>query len=123
LKLLNALFVVVKNSVCEVGFITIIKLNPDHIVYTGHFPGHPVTPAVVQMQIVHELLENHLGRKLKLVSMPQCKFLAILDPIKIPQVTIHIEIKKVEELIEIKALGKNDTWTFFKLNAVYGVNE
>lgn len=89
-----------------------IELNPYHIVYTGHFPGHPVTPAVVQMQIVHELLEDLLGKKLKLIAMPQCKFLNILDPIETPQIAVHIEIKKIDELLNIKARSENGTDVF-----------
>ncbi len=119
LKLLNTLFVLLDTSVNERGFTTTIQINRDHIVYTGHFPGYPVTPAVIQMQIVHELLENYLGKKLKLLAMPQCKFLTILNPVKTPQLAIHLEIKKIDELLEIKAHGENGQHVFFKLASVY----
>lgn len=117
--LLNELFVVLETSVSEAGFIATIELNAGHIVYSGHFPGHPVTPAVIQMQIVHELLEKHFCKTLKLVTVSQCKFLRILNPEETSQVAIHIEFNRIDELLNIKARGVNEKDIFFKLNSVY----
>jgi len=119
LKLINDLFQVLESEINEGGFIATIQLNPAHIVYAGHFPGHPVTPGVIQMQIVHELSENFIGKGLKLIAMSQCKFLKVLDPIETPQIVVHIEFAKDAELINIKARGENGKDVFFKLNAVY----
>ena len=119
MKLINDFFEVLETSVSEVGFITTIELNPGHIVYSGHFPGHPVTPGVIQMQIVHELLEKHFCKNLKLITMPQCKFLKILNPNETSRIVIHIELNRTDELLNIKARGENGTDIFFKLNSVY----
>ncbi len=119
MKLLNTLFVVVDTLLIQEGFITTIELKPDHIVYKGHFPGHPVTPGVIQMQMVHELLENHLGKNLKLITMGECKFIKILNPKETPQIIIHIELTRMNEVVNVKAMGRNSTNTFFKLNSAY----
>ena len=119
MKLLNDFFEILQSSVVDSKFISTIKLNPEHIVYIGHFPGHPVTPGVIQLQIVHELLELHLDRKLKLRKMPKCKFLKILNPTDTPQLEIHIELKKEEQLINIKAIGKNRFGIYFKFSSSY----
>ena len=119
MNLINDLFVVLETSVSEVGFITTIELNPGHIVYSGHFPGHPVTPGVIQMQIVHELLEKHFCKNLKLITMIRCKFLKILNPNETSQIVVHIELNMIDELLNIKARGENGTDIFFKLNSVY----
>ena len=116
LKLLNDFFEVLETSVSEVGFITTIELNPYHIVFSGHFPGYPVTPAVIQLQIVHELLEKYFCKNLKLISMLQCKFLKTLNPNETSQIVVHIEIIRIDELLHIKAWGENGTNIFFKLN-------
>ena len=108
-----------ETSVSELGFITTIKLNPGHIIYSGHFPGHPVTPGVIQVQIVHELLEKHFSKNLKLITMPACKFLKILNPDEASRVVIHIEFNRIYELLNIKAWGENGTNIFFKLDSVY----
>ncbi len=109
----------IETSVSEEGFITKIKLNPDHIIYTGHFPGHPVTPGVIQMQIIHELIEKHLCQSLQLIIMPRCKFLKILNPNETAQVFIHIQLTRTDEQLKIKAWGENGSDIYFKLNSVY----
>ena len=119
MKLINDLFEILESSVSETGFITTIKLNPGHIVYSGHFPGHPVTPGVIQLQIVHELSEKHFQRSLRLLTMSQSKFLKILNPEKISHLTIHIEFTRADELLHIKAKGEHDTDIFFKLDGMY----
>ena len=119
MTLINDFFEVLGTSVSEVGFITTIELNPGHIIYSGHFPGHPVTPAVIQLQIVHELLEKYFCKNLKLITVPRCKFLKILNPNETSQVVVHIELNRVDELLHIKARGENGTNIFFKLNSVY----
>ena len=119
MTLIDDLFVVIESSATDTGFSTTLELNPGHIIYSGHFPGHPVTPGVIQMQIVHELLENHLGKNLKLITVGQCKFLKILNPNLTSGIVIHIELKEIDDLINIKARGENGTDIFFKLNSVY----
>ncbi len=118
MKLMNNFFEVLNSSKNDNGFISTIKLNPNHIVYTGHFPGHPVTPGVIQMQIVHELIEQHLDRKLKLRNMPQCKFLKILNPNETTQIDIHIDYEHQEEIIKIKAIGKSESDIYFNFRAI-----
>ena len=119
MKLLGDFFNVLETSVGANGFSTVIELNPRHIVYTGHFPGHPVTPGVIQMQIVHELLESHFGKKLTLHTMPYCKFLKVLDPNETPQLAVHTEFIGTHDLLNIKAWGEIDSVVFFRLNATY----
>jgi 3-hydroxyacyl-[acyl-carrier-protein] dehydratase len=119
LKLINDFFEVVGSSVSEAGFVTTIKLNSGHLVYSGHFPGHPVTPGVIQLQIVHELLENHFCKNLKLLALLHCKFLKILNPNETSQVVVYIEFNRRDELVNIKARGENGKATFFKIDSTY----
>ena len=119
MKLDNDLFEVLGTSSTEAGFISTIKLNSGHIVYSGHFPGHPVTPGVIQLQIVHELLEKHFSENLKLITIPRCKFLSILNPNETSQIVVHIEFKRINEQLNVKAWGENGTAIFFKLDSVY----
>ena len=119
MKLINDLFEILESSVSETGFITTIILNPTHIVYSGHFPGLPVTPGVIQLQIVHELSEKHFQRNLRLLTMSQSKFLKILNPEETSCLIIHIEFTRADELLHIKAKGEHDTDIFFKLDGMY----
>jgi 3-hydroxyacyl-[acyl-carrier-protein] dehydratase len=119
LKNLLDLFYIENYVVNEKGFSSEIRLDPEHIVYAGHFPGHPVTPGVIQMFIVHNLLEKHLGKKILLMSVSQCKFLKILNPVENSYLTVKVNIEFNEESFTVSASGANDKDIFFKLNATY----
>lgn len=119
MKLIDNLFTVLEHSVSDAGFITTIELNPRHVVYAGHFPGHPVTPGVVLLQIVHELSEKHFGKELKLVTISRCKFLKIVNPDETPQLAVEVLFNRSDELLHVKARGKINTVILFKLEAVY----
>lgn len=51
----------------------------DSAVFAGHFPGHPVLPAVVQVLMVQVILEA-IGQPCDLACVPQAKFLAPVGP-------------------------------------------
>ena len=51
-----------------------IRLDPEHEIYKAHFPGHPVTPGVCQIQIVTELLALHLGEEVRLTDVKNVKY-------------------------------------------------
>lgn len=120
--LLNDFFKILKVSRLDHGLEAEIELNPVHCIYSGHFPGQPVTPGVIQLQIIEELLAWHLGSKLKLHQMRESKFLNILNPLESPIVSIQIEYALNGDLLTLKAFGKNDKTLFFKLNATYRTN-
>lgn len=56
------------------------RLAADSIVFAGHFPGHPILPAVVQCLMAQMLTEEGLGRPLRLVSIVQAKFTRVIGP-------------------------------------------
>ncbi len=60
----------------------IIKINPDHEIFLGHFPGQPVVPGVCMMQMVKELLEKATGKNMRLRNGLDLKFLSVIDPRK-----------------------------------------
>ena len=119
MKLLDDLFQIIDFEAIESGFSTTIKLMPGHIIYAGHFPGHPVTPGVVQLQIVHELMENHLSNGLQLIGIDECKFLKIINPEEQDKIQIFIRYEADNSLLHLKAFGKYVTESFFKLRGTY----
>jgi len=119
MKLLNSLFEIVESSGSNTGFSVTIRILADHIVYIGHFPGYPVTPGVVLIQMVHELIEHHLKKSIRLVEIFNCKFLKIVNPEKESLAIISVDVFSKDEILHVKALGKNDSGSFLKLDAVY----
>lgn len=83
-----------------------IKLNPDHTVYQGHFPEHPVVPGVCLLQLIKECVENIRQQKLQIVQVSSCKFLSAINPIETPCIAIVLTFKETEEgKLQLQAEG------------------
>ena len=52
----------------------------DFIGFSGHFPGHPILPAFVQVLTTLTLAEEHSGYPLELVGVENAKFHIELRP-------------------------------------------
>ncbi len=55
-------------------------LDAGSLVFAGHFPGHPVLPAVTQIVMAQMLLEQGLGQACPLAGVDQAKFSAPAGP-------------------------------------------
>jgi 3-hydroxyacyl-[acyl-carrier-protein] dehydratase len=66
----------------KVEFIVGIKLNPDHIIFKGHFPGQPIVPGVTYIEMIREIMEVVIKKKLYLKEASNIKFLAITNPLE-----------------------------------------
>ena len=65
-----------------------VRIHPEWPVYEAHFPGHPVTPGVCIVQMVQELLQGILCRKLCLRKAKNVKYLAIISPEEVSELTV-----------------------------------
>lgn len=98
-----------------------ISFNESHPLYKGHFPDSPITPGVVQLDVLKDVLETSLAKNLKLISLNRCKFLAPINPFK--QSTFIYAISYTEdENKQIKVQGTlqdEEGGVFLKTNAVF----
>lgn len=119
--LINNFFTITTIEQTESSILSTIKIDASHQIFGGHFPNNPVTPGVVQIQIIKELLEKVFNQKLMLKEMGRCKFLAILNPNKNAEIFIKIGFTKEDGMIKVTAEGtsKDSSQTFFKFNARY----
>ncbi len=99
-----------------------IKLNASHAIFEGHFPNNPVTPGVVEMEIVKEILSLGLEKPLKMKTMSSCKFLAVLNPINVENVHVKISITEMDDaFVRISGQLTDDTTSFLKIAATYAI--
>lgn len=116
----NSFYTVVAETKEDETHTVSIKLNPSHQIFEGHFPGNPVTPGVVQMEIIKELIGMITSQNIRLKTMGTCKFLAILNPEKDPNIDVIIKLSTNEDgEIKSSTIIKNDSDTFLKMNASY----
>lgn len=77
----NFYTVVNNNNQAAVDSVSaLLELNPEHHIFEGHFPQVPVVPGVCMMQMVKELVEDFVGKKLRLSKAEHLKFLTIINP-------------------------------------------
>ena len=48
--------------------------------FAGHFPGHPILPAIVEILTVVSLVSRHSGQRQRLVAVEDAKFLNPVTP-------------------------------------------
>jgi 3-hydroxyacyl-[acyl-carrier-protein] dehydratase len=103
----------------ENQLIATIVLNEKSPIFEGHFPGNPVTPGVAQLEIVKEILSTHYNRQIQLKSISNCKYLAILNPLQNPEVTITFSITEMDGDIKTNVIFAADETIFTKISGIY----
>ena len=100
-----------------------ISINKDHEIFKGHFPGHPVMPGVCMIQIIKELTEEVVGKKLFLSVSSNIKFMAIINPDTDPYLTLVLDISQAENKVKIKNTTSFGETLALKLNATFRILE
>ena len=97
-----------------------IRLNPDHAIFTGHFPGQPVVPGVCMLQIIKELLEEATGQRLQLTQAGNVKFLTVLTPQAHEVVSVQLNFESSEDGIRLsEATISADAARFLRLQQAH----
>ena len=58
----------------------LLRMNEDHPVYQGHFPGDPITPGVLSLRMIRECLSQDAGRPLHYAAIKTCRYVALIRP-------------------------------------------
>lgn len=95
-----------------------IQLNANHDIFNGHFPGVPVLPGVTMMQMVKEILEEAFAKNLLIKRAGQLKFLQMINPQDISQLTFNIKWSDTEEGYKVNAILKQQEQVFFKMTGL-----
>lgn len=99
--------------------VTTLKVNKEHEIYKGHFPGRPVTPGVVLMQLFKEEAERIFGINLQLVRADNVKFTAVFDPTQENELILESNLTESGEFIKLKGIAKNKTGIVLKISSLY----
>ncbi len=97
-----------------------VIFNENHSLFAGHFPGNPIVPGVVQVQIIKNLAEKHLGRNLFLTQAKNIKFLSVISPLANPKVEITLLFGAIiVDDYPIQASIRSSSITFMKFSGIY----
>ncbi len=75
-------------------YLAEIKLNPEHQIYQGHFPGNPVVPGVCQIRMITEILSEIEEREVQLKEADNVKFLSMINPHDHPALEVTLTLKR-----------------------------
>lgn len=67
-----------------------LRVSADHASLPGHFPGQPIAPGVLLLDLVLAEAERWCGKALSVRSLPQVKFLSPLAPEQDAQVQLTL---------------------------------
>lgn len=98
-----------------------IELNPAHTIFKGHFETMPVVPGVCQLQIVKEIIEKVYAQKLQLIKGDNIKFTGMIVPTNHPKVSIEINIKEENNLLNVDSKLYHENTTFTKSKSSYKI--
>ena len=98
---------------------TMITLNPAHDIFKGHFPGQPIVPGVCMVQMIKEVLENHIAQKTRLIKADNIKFLSFIDPGVNAQIQLELKLTPDNEYFKADAQLLNADTIFLKFKGLF----
>ena len=114
---LNDFYSIHDRIVAEKTLSCSLSFNAAHSIFNGHFPGNPIVPGVCTMQIIMDLLQEAIGRQLRLSHAANIKFMQLITPLIHP--AVQISWTESEGMYTTSTILKNGEATLFKMNAVY----
>ena len=119
--LIEGLYTIKDSQDTDEGIVVNIRLNKDHDIFKGHFPGNPVMPGVCMIQIIKELTEKKSEKKLLLTSSSNIKFMAIINPEMNPELELNISITEEDGQLKVKNTTSFGATVALKLNAIFRI--
>jgi 3-hydroxyacyl-[acyl-carrier-protein] dehydratase len=109
-------FTILSQQETESGASVTISFNQEHPVFEGHFPGNPIVPGVCLVQVIGDSIGFLLQRKLKLLACDNAKFLKLIQPLSIPEVSVLLSYSIADDIITVTAsiVSEGDTLTKFR---------
>lgn len=119
MKLKNNLYTISSSELTEKGVNYKIHLNPDCVIYKAHFPEQPVTPGVCIIEMAHELLEEHYQCPIQVNVVKNVKFLSVITPNEVQDLTYELVIKEEEEgNIKLQASAVANETVYAKISMI-----
>ena len=101
----------------------LIRLNPSHEIFKGHFPGNPILPGVCIIQILKEILMYQLNKNLALIHAGSIKYFSIINPGMNSIIKFDIELSEMgNNKISCNALLYSESVLFCRLKGDFKVN-
>lgn len=99
-----------------------LELNARHSIFEGHFPGQPVMPGACLVQMVKEIMQVIISKKIQLQKAKHLKFISMIDPSMDNHLQMQLTHSGLEENeVTVTATLSNNDVVCFKFDGVFGV--
>ena len=117
--LLNNFFRIESLQQDDTAATAVLKLDPGHDIFKGHFPGRPVVPGACLLQLVEEMVSLVTGKEWWLLKGDQIKFLTAIDPRTNNTLQLTLICKEMGEGLQVSADLSNGTAACFKFKGTF----
>jgi 3-hydroxyacyl-[acyl-carrier-protein] dehydratase len=94
------------------------RFSPGFIGFSGHFPGNPILPAIVQVCAVVSLAEEEGGKALRLAAVRSAKFLSPIRPDEEVSIRCRRRVDSGEDICDATLSVAGKTSATFQLRWV-----
>lgn len=91
------------------------RFAPGFVGFSGHFPGNPILPAIVQVCAVVSLAEEEGGKTLRLAAVRSAKFLSPIRPDEEVSISYRRRVDSVEDICDATLSVAGTTSAVFQL--------
>src|SRR6478609_8247699 len=94
--LLDNFFYIIELRAEENRLKILLRIDRHHKIFNGHFPSIPIVPGVCMMEMIREIMEKQMDRKLMISAADNVKFLSVINPVENPEVQGDIEFGELD---------------------------
>lgn len=115
--LLKDFFKIISTEIIDNEALIELELNPQHSIFQGHFPGHPITPGVCVTQMAVDLFSHIQQQEYMMTKAKSVKFLHIIKPEENPRLHYRMNWESIAgQQFRIKATTYHGDTTFAKID-------
>lgn len=101
-----------------------VRLNPEHRIFEGHFPGTPVVPGVCIVQMAMECAADIWGISPVMPVAQEIKFLNLVVPQTFPELDFTYTIKqKTDDGLWLQITVSSGDTIFTRIRCRYSVEK
>lgn len=119
--LIENLYTLQKFEIIEQKISAQLLINKDHEIFKGHFPDNPVMPGVCMMQIIKELTEKALDKKLFMQKASNIKFMALINPKVNSVLDLTVDFSENDDWVKVKNVTKFEDTVALKFSGMFKI--
>ena len=97
----------------------LICFNADHEILKGHFPSNPIIPGACIIQIISELVSQHIGYDVSMSEAKKIKFTNPIKPDNDKEVLFIISLSTTDKGIITSVTVSKEEIIFAKISATF----